>query len=383
MRILFLSLLTAVAVQIPTAFGQSDGDSVTDPSELFQGISEPIAPRIGMPAFLQSADAGSESVIRGQSPSTYETPTIMAPSFSATTQIFGGPPQDPFLYGDPVMGNLGGSQGTLLSGVNGPQPYRMGFTPKIDYAFLAPSNTSAPGTGKFGVNEVNAELSHVSTVGPGWVFTNTPQFGYRAWDGPSSPQLPGSVYRMGWDLTLAAPIVGLWSMQIDFNPSVNSDFHSSLARQSLNLDGNAMLFYRASPQWMLVLGAGYWDRVDKIILPYAGVVYNPNDVWEFRILFPKSRISYFVGNIGNAAHWLYATGEYHVESYQIDQTGVSNHQQVQIRDWRLALGLRSEHQYYDKFVEVGYVLGRNVDFLRTTPGFNVSDTLMLRAGIKF
>jgi hypothetical protein len=198
-----------------------------------------------------------------------------------------------------------------------------------------------------------------------------------------SPSLPGSVYRLGWDLTLATPIVGLWSMQLDFNPSLDTDFNGGLGREALQLDGNAMLFYRASPQWMIVLGAGYWDRVDKIILPYAGVVWNPNDQWEVRLLFPKSRISYFLGNINHGAHWLYASGEYHVESYQINQPGVSSQQQVQMQDWRFAVGVRSDHVTYDKFIELGVVFGRNVDFKTVTPGFNFNDTLMLRAGVKF
>jgi len=380
-RILLLAIMTAVVVHGPLVYGQSASELVADPSVLFQGFVDPPAPRMVMPEVLQTEDLDSSPVIRGQSPSTYETPPIMAPSYNTAPPLFGGSSRDPFLYGDPVIGDPGG--GTILSGVNGPQPYRMGFTPKFDYSFLAPASTNAPGVGRFGTNEFNAELSHVQTVGPGWIFTNTPQFGYRNWTGPNAPNLPSSVYRLGWDLTLATPIVGLWSMQIDFNPSLNSDFQSNLARQSLNLDGNAMLFYRASPQWMVVMGVGYWDRVDKIILPYAGVVWNPNDVWEFRLLFPKSRINYFIGNFGGAAHWLYATGEYHVESYQIDQSGVSSHQQIQIQDWRFAVGLRSEHQYYDKFVEVGYVLGRSVEFLQLTPGFNINDTLMLRAGVKF
>lgn len=278
---------------------------------------------------------------------------------------------------------LGAPQGsTIISGVNGPQPYRFGFTPKMDYTYIAPAGAQSPGNGRFSSNDFNFELAHVSQVGPGWILTNTPQAGIRLWDGPGTPALPGSVYRFGWDFTLATPIVGLWSMQLDFNPSINTDFDESLARQALNLDGNAMLFYRMSPQLMLVLGAGYWDRVDKIVLPYAGVVWNPNDLWEFRLLFPKARISYFLGNINHGAHWVYATGEYHVDSYQINQPGVSN-QQVQIQDWRFGLGLRSDHQTYDKFIEVGVVFGRNVEFLNTTPGFGLNEALMLRAGVKF
>ncbi len=384
MRIPFLVAVAVLAVHVPSALGQSGRLLFDEPAMLFRELADAPAPRVAIPAVFRAENQAEQAVIRGQTPQTFETPPITpptAPANDGTMPYFGGTGRDPFLYGDPVLGNPDGS--AVLSGINGPQPYRMGFTPRMDYTYLAPAGSQSPGHGRFSSNEFNAELAYTQTVGPGWVFTNTPQLGARLWDGPGTPTLPGSVYRLGWDFTLATPIVGLWSMQLDFNPSINSDFQSGLGRQALNLDGNAMLFYRASPQWMVVLGAGYWDRVDKIILPYAGVVWNPNDQWELRLLFPKSRVSYFVGNFNNAAHWLYATGEYHVESYQIDQPGVSAHQQVQFQDWRLALGLRSDHSMYDKFIEVGYVFGRNVEFLRTTPSFNFNDTLMLRAGVKF
>jgi hypothetical protein len=376
-RIPFLVVVTVMAVHVPSASGQSN--RLLAPAQLFRSATELPAPKLDVPAVFNAQPM--PDVIRGQNPSTFETPPISPPTYDNTNPYFGGNLRDPFLYQDPVMGGPDGS--TILSGVNGPQPYRFGFTPRMDYTYIAPAGVQSPGQGRFTSNEFNFELAHTQAVGPGWIFTNTPQAGIRLWEGPGVPDLPGSVYRLGWDFTLATPIVGLWSMQLDFNPSINTDFDGSLGREALNLDGNAMLFYRASPQWMFVIGAGYWDRVDKIILPYAGVVWNPNDLWELRLLFPKTRISYFVGNFANGSHWLYATGEYHVESYQINQPGVSDNQQVQIQDWRLALGLRSDHVTYDKFIEVGYVFGRNVDFLNTTPGFGMNDTLMIRAGVKF
>lgn len=384
MRIPFLVVVAVLAAHAPSALGESSPLSAFDPAILFGHPSELPAPRIEVPSVFRSDRASADTVIRGQNPQTFETPPInspMMPPDGSAPYYGGGNLRDPFLYGDPVLGDQSGT--TILSGVNGPQPYRMGFTPKMDFTYLAPAGAQSPGNGRFSSTEMNFELAHTSQVGPGWIFTSTPQAGFRLWDGPGFPSLPGSVYRLGWDLTLATPIVGLWSMQLDFNPSIDTDFGGALGREALQLDGNAMLFYRASPQWMIVLGAGYWDRLDKIILPYAGVVWNPNDLWEVRLLFPKSRISYFLGNIHNGSHWLYATGEYHVESYQIDQPGVSSQQQVQMQDWRLAVGLRSDHVTYDKFIEVGVVFGRNVDFLKTTPGFNFNDTLMLRAGVKF
>ena len=307
----------------------------------------------------------------------------MAPSGGVTTPFSGAGVQDPFLYGpDPVLGEPGG---TTLSGVNGPQPYRIGYTPRFDYTYLGESGTKSPNVGRFESQNFDFELAHTIPVGPGWAFTSTPQAGARLWQGPKTlvSPLPGAVYRLGWDFTLATPLHGPWSMQLDFNPSINSDFEQGLGREAWNLDGNAMLFYRSSPQLMWVLGAGYWDRVDNIVIPYAGVVWNPNDLWEFRLLFPKARASYFLGNIGPAAHWIYATGEYHVESYQIEMPGLGTREQVQIRDWRIGLGVRSDHGWYDKSLEVGYVLGRQVEFLHGTPGFDIKDTFMIHYAVRF
>ncbi|WP_010585404.1 hypothetical protein [Schlesneria paludicola] len=342
-------------------------------SAVFQNESDiPVVPLVERPRWLAASTADTR-IIRGQTPGTYQTPPMNAP---------GG--YDPFQTGvDPVMPYLNENPSPIVSGINGPQPQRLGFTPFFDMTVILPSTAKSPGSGHLSVQEYDGALRHVSMLGPDWVFTNTAQGGVRLWDGPNTPSLPGSVYRAGWDFMLSSPQFGAWSLQADFNPSINSDFQESIGREAFNLDGNITAFYQVSRQLMLVLGVQYWDRVDNIIIPNAGVVWNPTDRLELRLLFPKSRASYFLGNFGNAAHWLYATGEYHVESYQIGVPGVSGREQVQMSDWRVALGLRSDHVWYDKYVEVGYVFGREVQYLRSQPDFNLGDGIMIRAGVRF
>jgi hypothetical protein len=385
-RKLFLSLLAFCAVAPERVHGAASREALA----CFRETEALPVPRLSIPEALrvgQSIRRGgqpSEPIIRGQSPLTFETPPIMAPSDGVTPPFNGNGVTDPFLYGpDPVLGNPGG---TVLSGINGPQPYRLGHTPRFDYTYLAEVGTKNPDVGDFQSQNLDFELAHTMPVGPGWAFTSTPQVGVRLWEGPTGVDLPGAVFRLGWDLTLATPLSGPWSMQLDFNPSINSDFEESLGSEAWNFDANAMLFYRSSPQWMWVLGAGYWDRVDNILIPYAGVVWNPNDLWEFRLLFPKARASYFLGNYGTGAHWIYATGEYHVESYQIEAPGLGARQQVQLADWRIGLGLRSDHGWYDKSVEVGYVFGRDVEFLHSNAAyqnFEIKDTFMVRCLLRF
>ena len=349
-------------------------------SAIFRDDEPEIASVLPRPRWLQ-ASRHDEPVIRGQGPdSTYESPPMTAPLATPYQ------PYDPFQIQagpDPVLPFLNDPGQTIVSGINGPQPQRFGFTPIFDGVLIAPSGAKSPGSGNFSIQQYDAALRHVSMLGPDWVFTNTAQLGTRIWSGPNTPNLPGSVYRLGWDFLLNSPQMGKWSAQLDFNPSINSDFSSSLGRESLQLDAYGALFYRTSPKWMFVLGVQYWDRVNNIIFPYGGVVWNPNERLELRLLFPKSRISYFVGNFGNGSHWLYAAGEYHVESYQISMPGVSGREEIQLTDWRLGVGLRSDHSWYDKYIEIGYVFGRQNIFSGNQPGFDVNNGIMARFGVRF
>jgi hypothetical protein len=358
----------------------TDTDDDSTVTELFHDENDSIAPALTRPEWM-SRPVANTPIVRGQSPDgSFMTPPMTAPLAAPYD------PNDPFQIQagpDPVLPFINDPGQMVLSGINGPQPYRYGFTPIFDGVYISPAHAKTPGQGNSGVQEYDAALRHVSMLGPDWIFTNTGQFGGRVWNGPNTPNLPGSVYRFGWDFLLNSPQYGGWSAQLDFNPSINTDFGTSLGRESLNLDAFGALFYRSSPQWMYVLGVQYWDRVDNIIIPYAGVVWNPNERLELRLLFPKSRISYFLGTLGNGSHWLYATGEYHVESYQITQPGVSGREQIQLSDWRVGVGLRSDHQWYDKYIEVGYVFGRQNVFLGNTPGFDINNGMMARFGVRF
>lgn len=294
--------------------------------------------------------------------------------------------QDPFLmqpqpWGPGMEGGIPPGMNGVY-GVNGPQPYRFGFEPRFDIGYIAPSVTQNPSLGKMEIVEYNAELRYTTPLASQWIFNTAPQFNARSWEGPTGVALPGSVFRFGWDFNLTRSTLGPLTWQFGFNPSINSDFQSGLGRQAWNLDAQAAALYRIDANWMLVLGVMYWDRVDDILLPQGGVVWTPDDRWELRLLFPKGRISYFLGNFLNGSHWLYVSSEYHVESYQID-VPTNSREQIQLRDWRFMLGLRSDHYYYEKFIEVGAVVGREVDFRGSTPGFDLAEQFVARFGFRF
>jgi len=298
-------------------------------------------------------------------------------------------PQDPFL-GPPGLNSPGyglppGSARSTFGAV-GPQPFRFGWTSRLDLGVL-PDESVSGAAGDFGVFETDIELKYTAPFAPGIILSTTPQFNYRSWDGPSinpatgRSTLPGSVYRFGLDFLWQTPANAPWSAQLGFNPSVNTDFNGSLTGDGWNWDGRGVLFYRPTPRWMLVGGIEYLDRVHDRVIPSAGFVFTPDDRWEYRILFPESRISFFLGNPYGYAQWLYLKGEYHIEAYQIKE---NRRDQVELEDYRMLFGLRSEMAGLASHIEVGWVFSRDVDFASSSAaGFDPQTGFIVRGGWQY
>jgi hypothetical protein len=276
----------------------------------------------------------------------------------------------------------------LSFGTVGPQPYRFGWTSRYDVAFLPQEGVSGGGAyGNFGVFEFN--MAGRYTMGPpngisNLIFSITPEFNYRSWSGPTFPNLPANVFRFASDFELATPANYPVSLQLGFTPAFVSDFSANPTSDAWNYDARGAVFIRTSPHWMVALGAAYWHRVDDIVIPYAGVVWTPNDIWELRLMFPKSRISYFVGNWWGSAAWVYGSLEYGVEAYEINLQGpLGGPEKIQLSDYRALFGLRAEGGGVTGFVEGGWVFDRQVDFLYGTPGFDINTGFIARLGLRF
>lgn len=315
-------------------------------------------------------------------------PPVIEGSPYAPPGGFGGAPYTPIAPTDPFTGQPPAVPGVVQQfGVNGPQPYRFGAAPRIDAGYIAPASTGG-GYGEMEVFEFDAEMPYVSPTGNGDVFTFTPQFNMRLFDGPSSPgALPGfpnDLYRFGWDFAYAwkdqhSP----WSAELGFNPSINTDFEKSLTIDSVNWDGRGIAFYQASPTLTVALGALYWDRVRDRLLPYGGLIWLPNDRLEVRLIFPEPRISYFIGHMWGRPTWVYARAEYNVEAYEVEvPEGQQN--QLQMDDWRFLIGARKDQGWGQTFLEGGWVFDRNVRYANAAaPGFDIGTSFIFRGGMRF
>src|SRR5690606_35496844 len=141
--------------------------------------------------------------------------------------------------------------------------------------------------GDWGIMEVDTEKELIMPIWNNYVFGFAPQFNYRSWDGPGTGPFPGvdsNMFRFGLGLKLATPDYNGWNAEIGFNPAFASDLHNPDFSDAMQWDGHAVLFWRMTPSWMWAAGAEYWDRVDNLIVPLAGAVWTPNDIWEFRLI---------------------------------------------------------------------------------------------------
>ncbi|MEZ6056302.1 MAG: hypothetical protein R3C01_06315 [Planctomycetaceae bacterium] len=344
----------------------------------------------------------ADTVFRGQSPVTLGQPQPITsyyqdPTFAQPGAIPGGY-VDPYYGGGGYMGTtdpwLGGGGGYvdpyansygygIGAGLNGAQPYKFGWTERFDAAWFSSESASAGGT--FQLTEFNYDKEYVTPFG-GWIATINPQYNLRLFEGPGvvapPPDIPGSAHRFGLGMKLATQSVNGWTFEGGFNPAIATDFSGGLSRDSWQFDGHLVGYWQASRQWMWALGATYWDRVDGIVLPYAGAVWTPNDYLEVRAIFPKPRISIFLGTPNAIATWAYLQGEYHVESYQIGVLNSAN-QKVQFEDWRVSAGFYGEAGWYTGFAEVGWVFDRKVKYSGASPGFTINDGLFVRTGLRF
>lgn len=279
--------------------------------------------------------------------------------------------------------------GGYTFGLNGPQPHRLGWQARVDFGWLPKVGTSSPDVGGLGIFELDMEEKWTGLMAGNWVLGVAPQFNYRSFDGPTRPgappaDLPGSAFRFGLGLTMQSPAYRGWGVELGFNPALATDFNDNLTSDGWQFDGHLVFFWNSHPNWMWALGAAYWDRVDDIVIPYAGAVWTPNDFWEVRLLFPESRVTAFLGAPSGHPIWTYISGKYHVESYQIDPVAGRSITAMQSSDWRIVGGLRWDWGWVTHVFEVGVVFDRKVEIKGSpTLGYDVDSGFIGRYGMRF
>lgn len=268
-------------------------------------------------------------------------------------------------------------------GCLGTTPYRLGWYSYQDVVYVPSSDTHGV-SGEFEMVEWNSWIRYSTMLDERHLLTWTGIWNSRFWSGPTGLALPPDAGMLGSDFQFASASAEQWNWQAGVTPQINSDFERQLTSHAYMVDARVVVLNKVSPHLTVAIGAAFWDRARDHYIPYGGVVWTPDDRWELRATFPKSRISYFVGNHFESDIWVYGTGEYTIDAYQIDlEDDTRIKDRAEFRDYRLLVGINAQRPRGSVFSEGGYITNRQVDFRGSTPDFDISDSWIVRAGIAY
>jgi hypothetical protein len=272
---------------------------------------------------------------------------------------------------------------------SGALPDRYGWVQRYDMGVM-PFSQVKDGGDRFGEWAFDLGWKYVTPLAPAPItFSFEQQYDLRLLSGPSAApgtypaNLPGSLNRFGWDFELKTTTPGPFNVVVGFNPSIDSDLQKSLTGQAINWDGRAAFLYSPTRELTYVLGVVLWDRLEERVLPWAGVIYRPNQNFQFDLTFPQARVSMFLWDEFGFKTTLYGRIEYHSEAYQMWNPVVGERDRVELTDWRAMIGINKDRGDLAYFFEAGWIFGRHIDYDVSPQGFNVDTGALLRTGVRF
>ena len=284
----------------------------------------------------------------------------------------------PAYYGGPT-GYYDPFSTQFTYGNAGVQPYQFGWFSYDDFVYVPQSNASIGG--KFMDLEWNFWQRYAMPFRDNsLVYAATFTFNGKWWDSSGNVNLPPDMTQIAGDFQLSSSNPGPWNWQVGVTPQFNRDFRHGSTSQSFFVDGRAALLYKRSPNLTLAAGFEYWDRETQHVIPYGGVIWAPTDRLEFRMLFPKARISWYAGNFRGFDTWAYTKAEYNIDAYQVN---IPYSDVLEIRDYRVLAGCNFFRGHLNIFAEGGAMFRRQFRFRGPTADFDLGDSLMLRTGFTY
>lgn len=214
----------------------------------------------------------------------------------------------------------------------------------------------------------------------------TPFYAVHFLDGPTTPNVPPRLHDAAITFQNIRPINDRWLAMFDVTVGQYADDASFDSTEATRVTGGGAGVYRSSDRWKWVLGATYVDRIHTKILPVFGFVYTPNDDYEYNLVFPVPKIARrlpWSDAPGRDERWAYIGGEFGGGKWAVRQDDGTT-DRLDITDWRVFLGLeRRIVGGLSRRIEVGYVFLRQLEYQEVGSEIDLSDTLMVRAGMTY
>jgi hypothetical protein len=204
--------------------------------------------------------------------------------------------------------------------------------------------------------------------------------------GPPPPNRPPQVFDLYLDANWSQRWCECLTSQVRFRPGLYTDFRVT-PPDAFRFPGEAVLAYQVQPNFFLVGGVQYLQRLDVQVLPVGGVLWQPTTRWEMTLVFPEPKIAY---QLSTKHHiWGYVAGEYGGGRWAF-KNELGHDEEVEYSDLRVTAGLEWREgplgftplaQLKTRtFIEAGYIFDRHLRFNGPNPAFEPSSTWMLRFG---
>ncbi|MBX7166615.1 MAG: hypothetical protein K1X74_09740 [Pirellulales bacterium] len=354
-------LIACLAIGMPHAAAQQF-PAATPPS-----LFAPPPAAVALPQQMPLAQAGQTSVAA----SGIERVSGMAPQ----QEWLGPEPVEPPVYAGPAPAAPNALTQSRLT----PPGAKEGM---LQRASFTGTWLAGGGSEGLGISTLDARATLAVPIPGVWPpFLVSPGFAVHYLDGPTVSDLPARLYDTGVEFRWLTPINERWTADLAIAPWLYSDFQSGDSR-GLRIQGRGIGIYNWSETTKFLLGVVYLDREDVSLLPAAGFMWNsPDGMTKVELLFPRPRVAWALGPPGDAQWWWYVGTEFGGGSYAILRAN-GTEDVATLRDYRLLLGLeRQVTTGLSTRTEIGYVFGREVEYLSDAGNFSPDDTLLLRGGL--
>jgi hypothetical protein len=193
------------------------------------------------------------------------------------------------------------------------------------------------------------------------MLTATPRMAGHLLNGPEITDLPSRLFDASVETVLSLPVRDGWFVQAALSPSVFTD-GENLSGDALRLPGRLLVFWSCTEKLTLSGGVVYLDREDVSVLPSAGVIWKPSDVWRIEAIMPRPRVAWRYDHDARRSRWLYLVGEFGGGSWAIERAAGFD-DVATLSDYRCLAGWEQvPQQGLTCRVEGGLVFNRSLEY---------------------
>lgn len=216
-----------------------------------------------------------------------------------------------------------------------------------------------------------------------------PRFAINYWTGPQSAVYDMAAHTFDASLGLRwlpklqfASMATPLSFDLFFSVGIYSDF-KKVRGDSFRFPSWGYLSLDVTQSIKAKIGVWYLDRARNKILPSGGVIWTPNDQWEFQLLFPNPRITYRPAGGSLRDMTVFLRGEYGGGSWTVSHLE-GGAEPTDYNDYRILLGMDWKGRAKGQgFFELGISFARELYIADSRKSYDLDPGFILQTGFHF